>query len=51
MNTRNLFFTLVLLLVGTTACEDDFIGRTPVYSIDSENYFNAEADYENDCGV
>jgi hypothetical protein len=47
MNTRNLFFTLVLLLVGTTACEDDFIGRTPVYSIDSENYFNAEADYEN----
>lgn len=47
MNTRNLFFTLVLLLISTTACEDDFIGRTPVYSIDSENYFNAEADYRN----
>jgi len=47
MNTRNLFLTLALLFIGTSACEDDFIGRTPVYSIDSENYFNAEADYRN----
>lgn len=47
MNTRNLFLTLALLLIGTSACEEDFIGRTPVYSIDSENYFNAEADYRN----
>lgn len=47
MNTRNLFLTIALLLIGTSACEDDFIGRTPIYSIDSENYFNAEADYNN----
>lgn len=47
MNTRNLFLTLTFLFLGTSACEDDFIGRTPVFSIDSENYFNAEADYNN----
>jgi tetratricopeptide (TPR) repeat protein len=29
------------------ACEDEFIGRDPVYSIDSENYFNNESDYYN----
>jgi uncharacterized protein YunC (DUF1805 family) len=44
---RQLLLTALLLLIGATACEDDFIGRTPVYSIDSENYFNAEADYQN----
>lgn len=43
---RYLTFLLLVLFVGTS-CEDDFISRTPVYSIDSENYFNAEADYEN----
>ena len=36
-----------LSLLGLTACQDDFVDRDPVYSIDSENYFNAEADYEN----
>lgn len=44
---RQLLLTALLLLLGATACEEDFIGRTPVYSIDSENYFNAEADYQN----
>jgi len=34
-------------LFNTTACSDDFIERDPVYSIDSENYFNSEADYYN----
>lgn len=34
-------------LASFSACEEDFIGRTPVYSIDSENYFNAPDDYEN----
>lgn len=38
---------LFLLFLPMTACEDDYVGRTPVYSIDSENYFNAEQDYEN----
>ncbi len=36
-----------LLLFAVSACEKDFIERTPVYSIDSENYFNSEADYQN----
>ncbi len=44
---KTLFLTGLLLLLGTTACDDGFIDRTPVYSIDSENYFNAEADYNN----
>ena len=35
------------LLLTLTACEEDFIGRDPVYSIDSENYFNTPADYDN----
>ena len=39
-----LLFAFSLLIV---ACDDEFIERAPVYSIDSENYFNAEADYEN----
>lgn len=28
-------------------CTDEFIQRDPVYSIDSENYFNSESDYYN----
>ncbi|MEL1245055.1 RagB/SusD family nutrient uptake outer membrane protein [Flavobacterium sp. DGU11] len=28
------------------SCGDDFVDRTPPYSIDSENYFNSKADYE-----
>ncbi|TXF86263.1 RagB/SusD family nutrient uptake outer membrane protein [Neolewinella aurantiaca] len=47
MSQKNIFFTLVLFLIGASACEDDFIGRSPLYSIDSENYFNSEADYQN----
>lgn len=27
------------------SCSDEFVDRDPVYSIDSENYFNSEADY------
>ena len=38
---------MLLFLLSLTACQDDFVDRDPVYSIDSENYFNAEADYEN----
>lgn len=39
--------TALLLLLIASACEKDFIDRAPVYSIDSENYFNSEADYNN----
>ena len=34
-------------LLNTAACSDDFIEREPVYSIDSENYFNSEDDFYN----
>lgn len=30
-----------------TSCSSDFTERDPVYSIDSENYFNGKEDYEN----
>lgn len=45
---RNLYRLLAgFLLLSLLACEEDYIGREPVYSIDSENYFNAPADFEN----
>jgi hypothetical protein len=34
-------------LFNTTSCSNDFIERDPVYSIDSENYFNSETEYYN----
>ncbi|NJC26246.1 RagB/SusD family nutrient uptake outer membrane protein [Neolewinella antarctica] len=46
MKSKVLSLTLLLFFV-VTACDDDFVERTPVYAIDSENYFNAEADYNN----
>jgi len=38
---------VLLLLAMGTACSDEFVDRRPVYSIDSENYFNSEDDYNN----
>ena len=35
------------LLAFVSACEDRFVDRSPLYSIDSENYFNSEDDYNN----
>ena len=35
------------LLVFVSACDDSFVDRSPLYSIDSENYFNSEDDYNN----
>lgn len=47
---KNKIYTLAIALVLTTGfisgCQDDFVERTPVYSIDSENYFNSKSDYE-----
>jgi hypothetical protein len=37
---------LILVLAITIACGDDFVDRKPVYSIDSENYFNSKSDYD-----
>lgn len=41
--------SIALAIFATLAisCTDDFVDRDPVYSIDSENYFNSEADYNN----
>ncbi len=47
MQFRILLSAALLCLLCFTACEEDFIGRDPVYSIDSENYFNSEDDYRN----
>ncbi|WP_410503599.1 RagB/SusD family nutrient uptake outer membrane protein [Lewinella sp. IMCC34191] len=44
---KTTFLLGAALLISLTACEEDFIGRDPVYSIDSENYFNTPPDYEN----
>lgn len=47
---KNKIYTLAIALVMTagliSGCQDDFIERDPVYSIDSENYFNSKSDYE-----
>ena len=46
-NFKATFLCGAALLLLLPACEEDFIGRDPVYSIDSENYFNTPADYDN----
>jgi hypothetical protein len=33
-------------LTVSVSCGDDFVDRKPPYSIDSENYFNSEEDYQ-----
>ena len=45
---KYLFFTIATVFVTTltvTSCSDDFVDRSPEYSIDSENYFNSKDDY------
>ena len=41
------YIAAIVFLILASACEKDFVERTPVYSIDSENYFNSEDDYYN----
>lgn len=38
-------FLIVLFTAITISCSDEFVNEEPPYSIDSENYFNAEEDY------
>jgi len=46
MKNKILTICTALLISGTfMTCSDDFVERTPVYSIDSENFFNSEDDY------
>nr|WP_315166091.1 RagB/SusD family nutrient uptake outer membrane protein [uncultured Flavobacterium sp.] len=39
--------TITILSTTTISCSDEFVNRDPVYSIDSENYFNSKSDYNN----
>ena len=45
-NIKKLIFTIAVVLFNL-GCTDDFIERDPVYSIDSENFFNSEEDFYN----
>ncbi|MBE9576773.1 RagB/SusD family nutrient uptake outer membrane protein [Flavobacterium proteolyticum] len=36
---------VLILTLAFVSCTDSFVDRDPVYSIDSENYFNSEEDY------
>lgn len=38
---------VALFAMLTVSCSDEFVDRDPVYSIDSENYFNSKTDFEN----
>lgn len=38
-------FLLLATVTITVSCSEDFINEDPPYTIDSENYFNSEADY------
>lgn len=43
---QKIIFTVTLAFAASiTSCTDDFVKIEPEYSIDSENYFNSEADY------
>nr|WP_199001028.1 RagB/SusD family nutrient uptake outer membrane protein [Flavobacterium sp. ASV13] len=47
---KYLFTTIITLTLFSTisiSCSDEFVDPTPKYSIDSENYFNSKADYDN----
>lgn len=46
MKMNNIKISLIVIaLFFSTACTDQFIDREPVYSIDSETFFNNEEDY------
>ena len=44
-NIISLFSLLTLIYFVTISCGDNFVDRVAPYSIDSENYFNSEEDY------
>jgi hypothetical protein len=46
---KKIYTTLVFMTLFSTvtiSCSDDFVDPKPGYSIDSENYFNSKADYD-----
>lgn len=42
---RYILITTTIVTILLFSCSDDFTKRDPVYTIDSENYFNSETDY------
>ena len=46
MKTLKTIALLSFIVVITNSCTDDFIDRKPLYSQDSENYFNSKDDYD-----
>lgn len=38
---------VVVVLLTSISCSDNWVDRQPVYQLDSENYFNTQADYTN----
>lgn len=46
-NSIKKIIAIIIVVFAYQSCTDDFIEREPEYSIDSENYFNSEADYQN----
>lgn len=47
---KYILITIAIIAIFSTtfiSCSDEFVNRDPVYSIDSENYFNSKTDYDN----
>lgn len=47
---KYILITIAIITIFATtfiSCSDEFVNRDPVYSIDSENYFNSKTDYDN----
>lgn len=45
INKAIMIFGFIGLILTINSCKNDFVEIKPEYSIDSENYFNSEADY------
>ena len=46
-NNIKIIFVFTAIITLLSSCSDDFVDRDPIYSIDSESYFNSESDYYN----
>ena len=46
-NIKSRLFLALFAIGFTISCSDDFVVVNPVYSLDSENYFNSKTDYDN----
>jgi tetratricopeptide (TPR) repeat protein len=47
---KNIYTAIVsigIFCLAATSCTDEFVDREPVYSIDTENYFNSKTEYDN----